>query len=663
MGKTRRNRGKASQRSDPLAKPVKPPTDPELAALREKSILPVLKDLQSADPKSRTSAAKAVANIIQDARCRKLLLREQVVHIILTETLTDTGLESRAAGWEILKLLTQEEESDFCVHLFRVDVLTAIEHAAQKVTESLSGQSPAISKASKAEQSLAWAISEALATITAALAEAQDDILEAIVRNEQIIAFLFKLVSSDLASDDVISSALSCMITLTEDNRQFVERILGDGEHNVFKQLMSFKTASGSRAVFACGVLHNIFNVMEWDDANPGRDQSSDALLIPTLTDALAIAPTSNKAANGDSGSNSPVEILQLALEILASIGTAVQETLERGNKMSKKDKKPKKTSNEFKGFDDEDTAMDAEDGADASDKEQDEDDEMDEDEMEADMDMVTGADDYPEGAAGLDDLPTLGLLIQKAIPQIVKVAKSNDKADEASQLIRGHAFTTLNNIAWTVACIDFSEEQNAPILAAWTPAAQMIWKNGVAHILSSDTSDVALATIVTSLAWAIATTLHERTPLGADEPNKFMSLYHASTGLPAEQEDPFQGLGVKCIGVLGQLALDPAPVQLNREIGVFLVTVVAKLPETPAADAIEALNQLFDIYGDENQACDKEVFWKDGFLRYFEEATPKVKAMIKKVDKRRFPELRTRADEAGLNLSRFIQYKQKHRQ
>lgn len=134
MGKARRNRGKANQRSDPIAKPVKPPSDPELAALREKSILPVLRDLQSSDPKQRTAAAGAVANIIQDTRCRKLLLREQVVHVILTETLTDATIESRAAGWEILKLLTQEEEADFCVHLFRVDALTAVQHAAQKVS-------------------------------------------------------------------------------------------------------------------------------------------------------------------------------------------------------------------------------------------------------------------------------------------------------------------------------------------------------------------------------------------------------------------------------------------------------------------------------------------------------------------------------------------------
>ncbi|ETS82968.1 hypothetical protein PFICI_04844 [Pestalotiopsis fici W106-1] len=659
MGKSRNNRNKGGQRSDPLAKPIKPPTDPELAALREKNILPVLKDLQSSDPKSRTSAANAVANIIQDTKCRKLLLREQVVHIILTETLTDASIESRAAGWEILKLLTQEEEADFCVHLFRIDILTAIEFAAKQVTESLKAHGGAFNKRSKAEQTLIFNIAEALAAIISALAEAQDDMLEVIIRNEVIVGFLFNLVTNELVSESARNSSLSCMMTLAEDNRQFVETILGDSQSNIFKHLMAFKAGNGLKAVLACGVLHNVFSAMEWDDANPGRDNSTDASLIPTLATALEAAP--NNAA--DAADSSPVEILQMALEILASIGTALQEALQKGNKS-----KGRAGAGGSKGPGDEDMVMDADDDEDdntsekAPEEDDDDDDEMDADAMEADMDMVTGADDYPDEAAGLDDLPTLKQLIQKAIPQIVKVSNSSIGDQEAALLVRTHAFNALNNIAWTVSCLDFSGDNNTPVLAAWTPAAQLIWRESIARVLSSDTSDVSLATVVTSLAWAIARALHDKTPLSGDEPNKFMSLYHASLNLPGDAEDPFQGLGVKCIGVLGQLAMDPAPIQLNREVGVFLITVTSKLPETPAADAVEALNQIFDIYGDENLACDKEVFWKDNFLKYLEEIMPKVRTMAKKVDKRSSTELRVRADEASMNLFRFIQYKQKHK-
>lgn len=134
MGKSRRSRGSAAHRRDPISKPVKPPSDPELAALRQDKILPIIKDLQSADPKQRSSAAAAVSSVIGDARCRKLLLREQVVHTVLSQTLTDSALESRAAGWGILQVLAQEEEPDFCVHLYRQDILTAIEHASRTVS-------------------------------------------------------------------------------------------------------------------------------------------------------------------------------------------------------------------------------------------------------------------------------------------------------------------------------------------------------------------------------------------------------------------------------------------------------------------------------------------------------------------------------------------------
>ncbi|KAJ8116678.1 hypothetical protein ONZ43_g4391 [Nemania bipapillata] len=650
MAKSRRNRAKAGQRSDPIAKPVKPPSDPELAAIREKSILPVLKDLQSSDPKSRTTAAGAIANIVQDTKCRKLLLREQIVHVLLTQTLTDASLESRAAGWEILRVLTAEEEADFCVHLYRVDVLTAVQHASAKITETLISPNPAFSKRPKVEQNFIWSMAEALTEIIAAVGAAQDDALNAISQNQDILRFLFTLVSADGTTAPVLKSTLSCMITLSEDNRQFVEAILGDSVTQCYKHLTIFKNSDGFKAVLACGILHNVFSVMEWNDQNPGRDGACDAVLVPTLSHTLEC--TSLSETNGHNHA-SPADVLQIALEVLASIGTTLQDSLGKGSRVKK---------DTWEGFDDKGDAMDADENGDLSEDDKlADDDEMDQDEMEADMDMVTGADDADE-PSGIDDLPTLKDLVQKAIPQAVKLFRNIQGDDELSTLVRTHTLTALSNIAWTVSCLDFSEGANTAILQAWTPVAQLIWSDAIAPVLASNTSDVALATVVTSLAWATARTLHGQSFLRGDEHKKFISLYHASKSLDGNPEDPFQSLGVKCIGVLGQLALDPAPVTLNREIGVFLVTVVAGLPGTPAAESVEALNQLFDIYGDEKSAIDSEVFWKDNFLQHIEATIPKIKAMVKTVDKRKSAELRARAEEASLNLSRFIQYKQKHR-
>ncbi|KAI1337396.1 hypothetical protein F5Y15DRAFT_152639 [Xylariaceae sp. FL0016] len=657
MGKSRRSRGKAGQRADPIAKPVKPLTDPELVAIREKSILPVLKDLQSSDPKSRTAAAAAVANVVQDTKCRKLLLREQVVHILLSETLTDASLESRAAGWEILRVLTTEEEPDFCVHLYRIDVFTALQHACAKVTEALTSSATPFSKRPKAEQTFVWKIAKALSTVLPALAEAQDEALDQASNNQDVVRFLFTLTAHKATAPSVLESVLSSMITLSEDNQLFVEGILADSHTQCYKHLISYKAGFDSKAVLSCGVLHNIYRVMGWNDQNPGKDGACDAELIPVLSQTLERTEVPNNMVNGHDAF-SPSETLQLALEILASIGTSLQESLEKGSQAR---------GEAGAGLgDDQDTAMDAandedDELPDDEGKQADDDEEMNMDEIQADMDMIAGGDESAAQSSGIDDLPTLQALIQTAIPQAVRLSRA-DGSDEDSASLRTHALTTLNNVAWTISCIDFTEGSNASIQRYWTPVARMIWKDAVTPILASDTSDVGLATIVTSLAWALARTLHEEEFLVGDEHNKFISLYHASKNLGADQEDPFQSLGVKCIGVLGQLALDPAPIALNRELGVFLMTVVSQLPETPTADAVEALNQLFDIYGDEKKTCDKEVFWKDNFLEHMEAAVPKVRSMAKQVDKSKLPELRTRAEEVGLNLGRFIKYKQKHR-
>ncbi|RYP00417.1 hypothetical protein DL764_006516 [Monosporascus ibericus] len=677
MGKSRRNRGSGQkQRSDPMAgkkdKPVKPPTDPELAALREKSVLPVLRDLQSADPKRRTAAAAAVAHVVaRDERCRKLLLRERVVGVLLGETLTDSSLEGRAAGWQILRTLAAEEGPDFCVHLYRVDVVTAVQHAAKKITEALTSSSTPFGKTSKAEQNFVWTIAEALTPIITGLAEASDEAFDAIVRNADITSFLLTLLSADFAPASVLENALLCMSTLSEDNLQFVEAILADEATKSYERLQSFQKEGGYKAVLACSILHNVFAVMEWHDQNPGKDGASDAVLVPTLSQSLEQAQSNGNMPNGH-GSSSPADILRLALQILASIGTTLQESLEKGNK------------EEWGGIEDKDDAMDADVDAGSDDDEErlsekgepaDDDDEMGDGEMEADMEMVTAADDYPDEASRVDDLPTLRELLHRAMPQVLMIIARTTGDDEASLSIRSRAFATLNNVSWTVSCMDFGEGQNAAILRAWSPVARTIWRGAVAPVLASDTSDVGLATVVTSLAWAVARTLHYTTGdhafslSGGGEHEKFMSLYHASKNLRAaeqeEEEDPFQSLGVKCVGVLGQLALDPgAPLELNREVGVFLLTqVLAGLPvDTPPADAVEALNQLFDIYGDESKACDREVFWRDDFLRHLEEVLPKFRAAVKTVDKRRSAELRQRADETLMNLTRFIQYKQKHR-
>ncbi|PNY23741.1 ARM-like repeat-containing protein [Tolypocladium capitatum] len=657
MGKSRRNRGGLAHRRDPIMKQVKPPSDPELAALRESKILPVINDLKNADPKSRSAAATAVANLIQDTKCRKLLLREQVVHTVLAQTLTDAALESRAAGWGILQVLAQEEEADFCVHLFRQDILTAIEYAAKTVSEKLQSEEPAFSRLPRAEQSFTTSIAASLVSLLTALAESGDELLEAISANAAVSHLVFTLIARSSQGEDggvanLRSDALACLMIICEDNAQLAKRVVDSPS---FQAMVALKDEADSDGILACAALHNIFAALNGLPDAPHIPDADDSILIPTLTKAVAAIAPGRTATNGN-GWSCPVEQQQLALETLASIGTSLNSAM--SGSAPQKEVVTGTEGDQDMGEADEPGGSDGEEedgGGEGGD-------EMDADAMEADMEMVTGADTGDGDGENINHLPVLKALLQKAVPEVIRVVCMQPTDDDGMRL-QSHALSALNNVAWSVSLIDFSDDQNTGIQKAWSPVGRSLWGQVISPILSTDTTDVGLATQVTGLAWAVSRSLGGRTPLKADEHRKFITLYQATRGLePQDPEDPFQSLGVKCVGVLGQLAIDPAPADLNREIGTFLVTVLASLPDTPAADAVEALNQVFDIYGDEGYAYDKEVFWKDNFLSHLEEVLPKARAMVKTIDKKSKTELRTRADEAVLNLTRFLAYKKKHK-
>lgn len=542
--------------------------------------------------------------------------------------------------------------------------------------DKLGSQDPEFTKLPKAERLFLLNMASSLVALTTALAEAQDEILLAISANHCIVRLLTTLICTmDDPSDQASAlraDSMACLMLLCEDNEGLAKRLLSSPDSSCFHSLMDLRTNINGHGVFACGVIHNIFASLAGTSASaiPGG-AGDDSLLIPTLAKVLSSVGSEQRTADGD-GLSLPEDCQELALEILASIGTELNSGeakpsngLPRGDGEGAGDDED---MGDVDGDVDENGPLAGEDETQSDNA-----DEMDEDEMEADMDMVIGAGDQSD-QDGIDDMPVLKSLLQMAIPQLIRIARIQ-VGDEAPMSVQRLALSALNNIAWSVSLLDFSDSTNEAIQRSWDPVGRRIWADVVVPIISSDTADLTLATQVTSLAWAVSRSLRgapaAAQPLAADEHRKFMALYQSTRGATsatdtageAGRADPFHAIGVKCIGVLGQLALDPAPIDRNREIGTFLVTVLDGVTETtPAADAVEALDQIFDIYGDEALPCDKHVFWKESFLRHLEDAVPKARAMAKSVDRKRQAELRTRADEVVMNLTRFIAYKRKHR-
>lgn len=506
--------------------------------------------------------------------------------------------------------------------------------------------------------------------LVSSLAEAQEEIVEVLSKISTIRNFLFGLLDFEATPDEVVHEVLSCLTSLTEDNKQLDKQIVDNRDW--MKSLIRIKDSNGINAVAACGVLHNVFVAMSWYDHNTPMDGASDAGLIPTLVQYMQPSPQSN-GTNGRIGNMTPDEVLQLALEITASIATSLQEALEHGNRYE--------NEKEFEGFGNDPEAKDVvkdedvmdadqEDIVEAKEEEEGNEDEMTQEEIDADMELVLADGPDVEDEDTLIEGSTLDRLVRIAAPKLLSLSRSTSGTSD----FQSHALAALNNIAWTVSTIDFSTGTLESLHTFWASLCQQIWNEIISPVLASNTADIELASSITSLAWAVARSAKGKIQINADESSKFMALYQASKSLPSNDtqtnrakkadgdSDEFQGLGVKCIGVLGSLALEPAPIELNRQIGIFLLTVLSAMPEVPPADTVEALNQLFDIYADRSYSFDEPVFWGDNFYKHLEDIQPNAKKLTKSIDKRTHTELRARADEAMLNLGRFLVYKRKEK-
>ena len=167
--------------------------------------------------------------------------------------------------------------------------------------------------------------------------------MESINKRPTFINFLFGLLGFEHTPAEVQCEVLSCLTVLTEDNELLAQQIVDNGDW--LRGLMHLKSAKGAVAVGACGPLHNIFSVMQWSDHKTPMAGASDAALLPTLLQTMDASPSNG--TNGHTSHSTPDQVLQLALEITASIATSLQEALESGDEK------------EFEGFGDDDLPQD----------------------------------------------------------------------------------------------------------------------------------------------------------------------------------------------------------------------------------------------------------------------------------------------------------------
>lgn len=247
-----------------------------------------------------------------------------------------------------------------------------------------------------------------------------------------------------------------------------------------------------------------------------------------------------------------------------------------------------------------------------------------------------------------------LQLLESRFISSVVKFATPIDIGENDSYPLKLHsihllALDCLHNLAWSL--VDVPETYE--VAREWRPLAAGMWQWCLQNlpkflVINEDIADSSI-----SLLYAIAKALGGNVAVTNDDVNSFIKLYNSS--LNAELQS-------KIVGLLGCLAMTPGRVEINRSIGTFLVTVIVSLPRTDPEAALEAVNAVFDIYGDAAFDYDEPVFVKGNFLKHLRDAHIKLRTMKKTINKKTHRGLWTRADEAIQNLEGFIEYKENER-
>ncbi|ORY72381.1 hypothetical protein BCR35DRAFT_307647 [Leucosporidium creatinivorum] len=124
------------------------------------------------------------------------------------------------------------------------------------------------------------------------------------------------------------------------------------------------------------------------------------------------------------------------------------------------------------------------------------------------------------------------------------------------------------------------------------------------------------------------------------------------------------EAVRVRIAGALGWIGRrEDVSAEENESIGLFLLSLLPNgktpSPLSPTPEVLlQAIDSLIDLYSDEEAPYDVPVFREKGFLQRLDASVAGVRAAAKKLDRKKFPELRSRADGALENLTGFVQYR-----
>ncbi|KAI8138967.1 armadillo-type protein [Fennellomyces sp. T-0311] len=637
-------------------------------------VLPVIQKLSNPDANERAWAAACVSNLVMAGpSVRKLMLSKGTVPLLLA-LLSDEQYEVLEESMGALRNLVSVDP-EVAKEYYKRDILTPLSVLLPKISHTIDlvlQKAPYTDEGDEGRRRTIWDLAENFIYVIWSICEASDKYIKAVNRLN-IISFLISFLSSaDQCPTHVVVAAGQCLTTLTDNNKDINIEFQNRPEYVKMLQDILSKFQDQSMIlvrVLACAILCNIREVVEvtesWEERQDSHNELNKAIL-PILAaslnfdiqeaaeKAIAAAKSGNVTQHQDTGDIAPrpkqalskeelyiqsveerLSTLQLSLELLADIcGTDDSE----------------------------------EDGWEDADEDMGDDEPVEEEVTEENVDELfkNGEQLDQKTSNAVDDAlvrsnPILGAFINDISPQLIRLATLTPLSlpaepiaptiSDAIVLTHQRALECFNNFLLAMAELPskfWFKEHRSDACQAWRWLFNLANQAGAAQ--PSQARDDLIEVIVGCL-WSLGRGLGQDIPVETSDVTSLFGAYHATSS---------ESMRVKIVGCLGPIAMRQGAIEVNKEIGSFFMEVLKNVTtrQTTAAVAVEALNCIFDVYSDCAFDYDLPVFIQGNFLLQLKVLVPTIRTMTKTVDRRKNFDLRSRSDEALMNLVAFNKYK-----
>ncbi|CAR26547.1 hypothetical protein ZYGR_0H03630 [Zygosaccharomyces rouxii] len=231
MGKSKKRSRASAARLNPLAG--------RTAANRSlvKKLDPLLSQLSNGTPNEKAMALASISVICEDPTARSELLRQKLVHVVLSQLINDENTDIVVESFGLLRNLSLEEGYDVSTNLWRSGIWSNIVKGFQQLQQSL----PKCEEAPLESRRSLFDYADNLLSLVVALANGSDAILAQVLKEDKLQT-IFQVIHSflqyglDKLPLVLLNTILDLLYDFSSESFEFIEYVMQDQELAAFVQ-------------------------------------------------------------------------------------------------------------------------------------------------------------------------------------------------------------------------------------------------------------------------------------------------------------------------------------------------------------------------------------------------------------------------------------------